>query len=48
VEEWVQATVSWYRDHYKGGDSEGYRFRSEELTLASRWDEAYHKLVREF
>jgi nucleoside-diphosphate-sugar epimerase len=48
VEEWVQATVSWYRDHYNGGDSESYRFRSEELSLASRWDEAYHKLVQEF
>ena len=48
VEKWVQQTVDWYRDSYRGADSEGYQFRKEELSLAAKWEERYRQLLAEF
>jgi len=48
VEEWIQTTVDWYREHYQGEDSEGYRFRQDELALAARWEERWGKFTAEF
>jgi hypothetical protein len=48
VAEWVRSTVSWYRDSYRGADSEGYQHRDEEVTLASKWNERYRQLISEF
>ena len=48
VEEWIQSTVDWYRDQYQGEDSEGYRFRQEELSLAARWEEKFGRFTAGF
>ena len=48
VEEWIQTTVDWYRGQYKGGVSEGYAHRAEELALAERWSEAFDELIEQF
>ena len=48
VEEWIQATVDWYRDNYRGEDSEGYQNRQDELTLASRWEEQWGRFTADF
>jgi 2'-hydroxyisoflavone reductase len=48
VAEWVQETVAWYRDSYRGPDSEGYRYRDEELSIALQWNQRYQQLVSEF
>ena len=48
VEDWIQATVNWYRDHYQGEDSEGYQFRQDELALASRWEEQWGRFTDGF
>lgn len=45
VEQWVQSTVDWYRQHYKGKDAAGYEHRGEELILAEKWSEGFNKLV---
>ena len=34
VEEWVEATVDWYRNRYDGPDSPGYEHRDAEVALA--------------
>ncbi len=48
VEEWVPSTVAWYRDRYRGDDSQGYAHRAVELTLATRWTEAFSELTSRF
>ena len=48
VAEWVQATVDWYRDSYRGADSQDYQHRNEELSLAVKWEERYAQLLSEF
>ncbi len=48
VEEWVASTVAWYRDHYRGPDSDGYEHRNREVELARRWEERMRRLVAEF
>ncbi|MCH7714138.1 MAG: NAD-dependent epimerase/dehydratase family protein [Chloroflexi bacterium] len=48
VEEWIQATVDWYRDHYQGEDSEGYGFRQDELALAERWEDQWGRFTAGF
>ena len=48
VAEWVQTTVDWYRDSYRGEDSQGYQFRNDELSLAAKWEERYAQLLKEF
>jgi nucleoside-diphosphate-sugar epimerase len=48
VEEWVTATVNWYRERYSGGDSEGYGHRGVELSLAVRWSQEYERLAGQF
>ena len=48
VEQWVQATVEWYRHNPRNEDSAGYQFRQEELSLASRWGERMHQVIEEF
>ena len=45
VEDWIETTVDWHRRHHKGDDSKGYEYRSEELAMAVRWNEAFGKLV---
>ena len=48
VEEWVAATVAWYRDHHTGPDSDGYQHRGGEVALARGWQEAFGGLVARF
>ena len=48
VEDWIKATVEWYRDEYRGEDSEGYRFRQDELALAYRWEEQWGRFTSGF
>lgn len=48
VNEWIQKTVDWYRDHYKGDPSKGYEHRSDELSLAKRWRETFDQFVSRF
>ena len=48
VEGWVSTTVSWYRDEYRGDESEGYGQRATELSLAKRWGEAFSTLKSQF
>ena len=48
VEEWIQTTVSWYRDEYSGEDSKGYRRREEEQELAEKWRNGFGSLISEF
>ena len=48
VEEWIQTTVDWYREQYKGDNSEGYEYREEELGLAARWEEQFGQFISEF
>lgn len=47
VEDWVQTTVDWYREHPPGEDSNGYQHRSAEITLAATWNEKLARLVAE-
>jgi len=48
VEQWIQTTVDWYRENRPGQDSAGYELRSDELMLASRWNEKFGNLVSKF
>lgn len=48
VEDWIQATVDWYRDHYQGEDSDGYQFRQDEIDLADQWEEQYERFTGGF
>ena len=48
VEEWVQTTVDWYRDHYKGDDAKGYVNRSVEINLAKQWTKALSQAISQF
>ena len=48
VEEWVESTVNWYREQYRGADSERYESRSAELSLAETWSERYTRLMNDF
>ena len=45
LETWVRSTVEWYMHQYEGEDSEGYQYRSAEVTLATQWREKLGKLV---
>ena len=48
VEEWVQKTVDWYRDRYRGGPSKGYEHREAEVALMKKWDSAFEGFVSRF
>jgi len=48
AEEWIQTTVDWYRNHYKGDDAKGYANRSKEITLAKKWHEIQHQNIAQF
>ncbi len=48
VEEWIQTTVDWYRDQYRGRNAPGYEYREEEAALAAAWKTAFDNLVSEF
>ena len=48
VEEWVATTVAWYRDYYRGPDSDGYERRDREVEAALRWEDRLGRLVAEF
>lgn len=45
---WIQTTVDWYRDRYRGEDSKGYSRRSRELELGKRWNERLRGLIEDF
>jgi hypothetical protein len=48
VEDWIQTTVDWYRDYYKGDDAKGYANRSIEIALANKWTEAQSNTIAQF
>ena len=48
VEEWIQTTVDWYREQYKGENSEGYEYREDELGLAARWEAQFGQFISGF
>ncbi|MCZ6675818.1 MAG: NAD-dependent epimerase/dehydratase family protein [Candidatus Poribacteria bacterium] len=48
VAKWIGTSVDWYRNHYEGGDSEGYEYREEELALAAKWEEKFGELISTF
>jgi nucleoside-diphosphate-sugar epimerase len=48
VASWIQTTVDWYREEYRGEDSKRYNLRSEELSLAKRWRESFSGLIEDY
>ena len=48
VEEWVPATVNWYRSHNPGHDSDGYQFRQQEINLAVQWEDRFGSFIANF
>ena len=48
VEQWVQATVDWYRENQPGESSVGYAAREDEVALAAQWEEGLGKLSADF
>ena len=48
VEEWIQTTIDWYREQYKGENSEGYEYREDELGLAAGWEAQFGQFISGF
>ena len=48
VEEWVPATVNWYRSHIPDQDSDGYQYRQQEINLALEWEDRFGRFVADF
>ncbi len=48
VEEWLPATVNWYRDNNPADDSDGYQNRQHEIALAHQWQTRYQDLISNF
>jgi nucleoside-diphosphate-sugar epimerase len=44
---WMENTVHWYRDFYRGPNSAGYENRQKEIEFAQMYQQAIKKLERE-
>lgn len=45
---WLEKTVRWFKEEYRGGPPENYRTRDREVEFAARYRSAVENMLREF